>query len=388
MAPRPRTQAEMARDRQAEDEKRQMEIYGDLLPDVSVLRRRGFVVNREGNKFRVGNKLLNRDEVRAMAQREGGLAGMSFTRRTETASGLQVGQSVPLRPRRPSTATPLPSTKQKALAGAAAAKKAQAAQHSTELGAKPRVVWLDLGLLTVDKTYQRDISQQGAAHVNRILQAFNWNCYQPIIVSERPDGTYAVIDGQHRLEAAKKHPLVDSLPCYIIDAPDVAKQASIFVAVNSRRISLTSLQQFHAAIAARQPEALEAAAVCRNAGVTILRSPPSYDIPAKSIVAPFTLLKLLRQVGRPAVSAAIRLLADAQPEAVNAFRSPTIAALTRLCADPKVERGLLKALIADADMARLYDDIRNERIARGGTLETAAERVLRARLRQPSARAA
>lgn len=375
--------AERAAAAKAEEAARMEQLYGDLLPDVQVLRTRGFVVTVESDKFRVGNKLLDRAGVRAMAQREGGLAGMAFTRPGTTVSGLRVGDSVALTQKKPVKATPLPTTKQKVLTGAAASSKARAAQHSTDLGVRPRVVWLDLALLTVDKSYQREIGQKGAAHITRILQAFNWNCYQPIVVSEREDGTYAVIDGQHRLEAAKKHPLIDSLPCYIIDAPDVAKQAAIFVAVNSRRIGLTSLQQFHAAVAAKQPEAMEAAGVCRNAGVTILKAPPSYDIPPKSVLSPFTLLKMLRLVGRPAVSAAITMLATTHPDTVNAFRSPTIAALCRLCADPKVSGPRLRTTLAATDLTRFYDDVRNDRTKNGGTLETAAERVLRSKLNPP-----
>lgn len=372
--------AERAAAAKAEDEARQKALYGDLLPDVLTLRRRGYVVTREGAKFRVSNKLLDKAEVRAMASREGGLAGMAFTRPGQTASGLKVGDTVTLKPKKPVKATPLPTTKEKALVGAAAAAKAKAAQHSTDLGAKPRVVWLDLALLTVDRTYQRDINQKGAAHVSRILQAFNWNCYQPIVVSERDDGTYAVIDGQHRLEAAKKHPLIDSLPCYIIDAADAAKQAAIFVAVNSRRIALTSLQQFHAAVAAKDAGALIAADLCSQAGVKILKAPPSYDIPPRSIISPFTLLKMVRQVGRPSVATAIKLLAETHPDTLNAFRAPFIAALCRVVADPNIDVARIRAVLAATDLARFYDETRNGRITSGGTLETSAERALRERI--------
>lgn len=377
--------AERAAAAKLEDAARQQELYGDIQPHVEILRKRGFVITVERDKFRVDNKLLTRAEVRALAQREGGLAGMAFTRTpAKTASGLKIGDAVPLTPKKAATVTPLPTTKLKVLSGAAASAVAKAAQHSTDLGPKPRVVWLDLGLLTVDKSYQREVGKAGITHINRILLAFNWNCYQPIVVSERDDGTYAVIDGQHRLEAAKKHPQIDSLPCYIIEAPDVAKQAEIFVAVNSRRIGLTSLQQFHAAVAAKQREAMEAFGVCRNAGVVILKTPPSYDIPPKSVLSPNTLLKMLRQVGQPAVATAIKMLADTHPETVNAFRSPTIAALCRIAADPKVDVVKLKAVLAATDLAGFYVDVRNDRTKTGGTLETVAERLLRARLSVPA----
>lgn len=52
--------AERAAAAKAEDEARQRALYGDLLPDVLTLRKRDFVVTREGAKFRVGNKLLDK----------------------------------------------------------------------------------------------------------------------------------------------------------------------------------------------------------------------------------------------------------------------------------------------------------------------------------------
>jgi hypothetical protein len=45
-------------------------LYGDLLADVLLLRRRGFGLHREGALFRVGNRLLDADGLRAVAARE------------------------------------------------------------------------------------------------------------------------------------------------------------------------------------------------------------------------------------------------------------------------------------------------------------------------------
>jgi len=45
-------------------------LYGALLPDIVLLRRRGFGVHCEGALFRVGNRLLDAEAVRAVAARE------------------------------------------------------------------------------------------------------------------------------------------------------------------------------------------------------------------------------------------------------------------------------------------------------------------------------
>ena len=173
---------EARRQREAEEAANYRALYGEALPSVELLRKRGYIVTREGKQIRVGNKLLAPDEVMAMAGREAGVAGLPVRRVTATASGLRVGQAMALTPKKPAPATAAPkkSTPSAAappmprrLAGAAAASAAKAAEHSTDLGTRPRVVWLGLELLVVDPRYQREINQHGQAHINRILKAFN-----------------------------------------------------------------------------------------------------------------------------------------------------------------------------------------------------------------------
>lgn len=375
-----------AAEQRAEDAARPRKIYGALLPDVQLLQSRGFVITKERGQLMIGGRETTAEDLQAKAARERRLLGAAPTaarRVTTTAGGLKVGDTVvkPVRAVSEAAQRTLSQVKTKAIPRSRAtpgkAHRAEGPAFSADLGKRPKVVWLDLALLGVDKRYQREIGRAGVTHVNRIASAFNWNCYQPIVVSERGDGSYAVIDGQHRLEAARKHPLVDELPCYVIDAPGVAAQAAVFVAVNSRRLGLTSLQTFFAAVAAGDALALEAALVARAAGVTLLRSPPSYDIPARSILSPGTLQKMLRRVGRPAVQAALKMLAAAHPTTLNAFRSPTIAALCVLAADKSIDQARLQQVLAGLDLGKLYDDARNARVIFKGTIETATERVLR-----------
>lgn len=341
-------------ERRAAEEAAYRKLYGDLLPAVELLRRRGYVVSREGGKFRVGNKLLDRAEVRALAQREGGLAGLSFTRKGETAGGLKVGHVEKIAPRAArsaggrasddGSAHPAAARAPRPLSGAAKAAKARADEHSAELGTRPRVVWLDLGLLEVDRRYQREINKAGEAHINRILKGFNWNRYQPIIVTEGEGGRYAVIDGQHRLEAAKKHPLIDALPCYIIDAPEMAAQAEIFVAVNSDRRGLTGLQKFWASHAAANREAVALVEACAAAGVTIPRTTPAGGLAPRTIVGPNVVLRHVGQHGRAAVQAAIGLLAEAWPAAKTGFRVPNLGAIATIASTPYGRDRLLRTL--------------------------------------------
>lgn len=68
-APGKSPQARAAESRAAEAA-RQVELYGTAIDDVMLLRQRGFVVVREGERCRVGNKLLTIEGLRAIAARE------------------------------------------------------------------------------------------------------------------------------------------------------------------------------------------------------------------------------------------------------------------------------------------------------------------------------
>lgn len=331
----------------AEDAARQKELYGPHADDARVLRVRGFVVTAEGgDRFRVGNQILDGAALQAKADRERRLMGAPAEVRkpTETATGLAIGQAEPLAPKKAKPAPRAADAPARRLSGAAAASQAKAAEHSTDLGVRPRVVWLDLGLLTVDRRYQREISGGGTAHINRILRAFNWNRYQPIVVTESADGTFAVIDGQHRLEAAKKHPLIRELPCYVIDAPDLEAQAAIFVSVNRDRRGLTSLQKFWASVAAGDREATALATACEVAGVTVPRAPPSGGLSPMTLLGPNVVLRLVGRFGRAAALQAIALIGEAWPAAVEGFRVGNLAALTAIAATPYSRERLLRAL--------------------------------------------
>ena len=285
---------------------------------------------------------------------------------------------------RPTKASPLLSTaKQKAPAKPKALPKPKVPEHSTDLGDRPRVVWLDLALLKVDGSYQREVGKGGRTHINNIVKAFNWNCYQPIVVTEREDGTYAVIDGQHRLEAAKKHPLIDSLPCYIIAAPDVAVQASIFVSINTARLALTSQAKFWAAHAAGIKSAVVLVEICRAVGVTVPRSQPRAAAAVLAIMAPLVAQRLIERHGKAPVREAIGLMATAHPTARLAFRSHFVEALVRIAADPVYSRDRAGAILAKTDLVRLHADVIVRSGGGGGGRATAAEQILRAKFGMP-----
>ena len=71
-------------------------------------------------------------------------------------------------------------------------------------GHPPKLEWLALADLRVDPSYQRGITKMGLRTITKIVTAFEWSLFSPLIVAPVPGtSSYAMIDGQHR--ATEEH---------------------------------------------------------------------------------------------------------------------------------------------------------------------------------------
>ncbi|MBF0307650.1 MAG: ParB N-terminal domain-containing protein, partial [Alphaproteobacteria bacterium] len=143
---------------------------------------------------------------------------------------------------------------------------------AAHLGPRPVLNWISLDLLVVDERYQRRVNERGVKLINKIVKEFAWSRFQPLVVTG-PDasGDFPVIDGQHRLEACRRHPAVTEAPCWIVAASAVADQARAFVSVNKDRLGVTAINVFWARLAAGDPDAVWLRSICDQAGVQIGR---------------------------------------------------------------------------------------------------------------------
>lgn len=133
-------------------------------------------------------------------------------------------------------------------------------------GDVPVLDWLDPGLIDADPLYQRPLDE---TRVDAILKGFTWRSFGAIVVVPQADGKYHATDGQHRLEAAKRHPKVTHVPAVIVKAEDIQSEASIFVEINKNRKNVSALELFFAGLAADDDDALTIHQVCERAGVRI-----------------------------------------------------------------------------------------------------------------------
>tara|TARA_Y100000310_G_scaffold29459_1_gene27934 strand:+ start:66 stop:815 length:750 start_codon:yes stop_codon:yes gene_type:complete len=149
-------------------------------------------------------------------------------------------------------------------------------EFSQDLGAAPKLAWLALDDLIVDEKYQRSAGRKDSLTlIRRMAEGFCWRDFQPPTVTAGLNGHYVIIDGQHRVEAARLHPMIKKVPCYIVEAPDIKDQAKGFIAINRDRIRVHTLNVHHAALVAGDPDALHIQWICDQAKVSIPRNPVS-----------------------------------------------------------------------------------------------------------------
>lgn len=139
-------------------------------------------------------------------------------------------------------------------------------------GTMPSIEWIQLDRLNVDDTYQRSVeTAPSRALISRIGREWDWRLCVPLMVSRRDDGLY-VIDGQHRLFGARLRTDVPQLPCSISTYDGPADEAAMFVAANRERRTMNRLDDFHAAQAGGNEEALAVAAIITSVGFTVSRT--------------------------------------------------------------------------------------------------------------------
>lgn len=113
---------------------------------------------------------------------------------------------------------------------------------------------IDKNELNIDYSYQReDINH---AKILEIARAWSWVGCGAILVAVRPDGTWFVFDGQHRVLAAKKRADVTTLPCMVYECDSIQQEAAGFLITNDQRKPVTAIGKFKSLVIAEDAVAI------------------------------------------------------------------------------------------------------------------------------------
>lgn len=201
--------------------------------------------------------------------------------------------------------------------------------------------------LSLDDSYQRS-TDNGASRalIKKIATGWDWRMCLPLVVSKRDDGSLWVIDGQHRLAAAKMRGDIPFLPCCVGVYGTVADEAAMFVAMNRARKTMNRLDDFHAAIASGDPQSIEVAKLITDAGFTVSRKTGSQSWRPGEVAFTAAITRVLRKHGPKVCVNALALMKDIWPDEVLSAGSSMFTALTKMEITPPD--------IADFDQARMH----------------------------------
>jgi hypothetical protein len=224
-----------------------------------------------------------------------------------------------------------------------------------DIGPRPELRWLPIAALIVDRRYQREIStKRGRRAIEKMAAYFHWRRFTPVVVSPRDDGRFAVLDGQHKIEAARRRHLAE-VPCYIVETAGLEEEADSFLSINGDRVAITAQQMFHAALAAGQAEASAVLRICTSAGVEIPRYPiPRTSMKPNQTLAIGTIRLAFREHGAEPVVDALAILRAAFPEDAGELSARAIRALIVLLTEPGKQLDRRQLILAVA--SRLDDE--------------------------------
>lgn len=169
--------------------------------------------------------------------------------------------------------------------------------------------------LYVDPAYQRNIGARGLRQIKKIVEAFDWNRFKPPICAyAEAEGrtVLKVLDGQHTAIACASHPEIHFIPVMIVEASHTFEQASAFVGQNTERLQVTPLQLHQSALVARDIDALTVDLVCKQAGVTILRTSTSDRYKPGETISINSIQSLINKHGNEVAREILTVLARAE----------------------------------------------------------------------------
>ena len=252
-----------------------------------------------------------------------------------------------------------------------------------DLGKRPELKWLPVGKLKADPRYQRTIeTRRGQALIERIGAAFHWSAFQAILAMPDGEGAWLVLDGQHRVEAARRVKVTE-VPAVVVASVSLEEQAAAFVQANRDRVAVTPYALHHANLIAGDTGAAAIDRVCRKAGVSIPRYPgPADKLKPGDTLALGTIGALIKHHGEALAGLAIAAVAAGHRSRRGELRAPTFkAAAAILAVAPAAERPVrakaITSALARSAPAALEAAAVRRRAETGGTHEKAVETVLR-----------
>lgn len=243
-------------------------------------------------------------------------------------------------------------------------------------GTLPVLQYCPPAQLAIDPLYQRQLDQRSQQLIWRIAAGWDWNLFQPLVVARRPDGELFVVDGQHRLEAAKLRGDIQQLPCVIFSSSAAADEAEVFVKLNQERRPLTAFALYNAALATGDPVVTALAEIFRDTGWAIVGTADTKTLKPGELNCVGRIRRLHAQHGDRLTRMVLTVLARAFPGQSIQHPSYMCAAIFRVAIEHNDVSSHLLVDLLDRPQEAWHTDFYQRAAADGCGIEAAAIAVL------------
>jgi hypothetical protein len=157
--------------------------------------------------------------------------------------------------------------------------------------------------LLIDDGYQRTVN---ISRAKKMAKEWDWLLAGALTVAET-GGRYFVIDGQHRLAAAKMLDDIEEMPCIVHHGLSQAKSADVFLGINTQGQKPTMHQRFKALVIAKDPIALEMTKDLAMGGYKVKNAPQGTGKVLNAISAVYNAYKTNQEHARRALNVCLDL---------------------------------------------------------------------------------
>jgi|688.fasta_scaffold182153_4 hypothetical protein len=180
---------------------------------------------------------------------------------------------------------------------------------------------LAVASLNICDAYQRTVVR---SQVNSIARDLDQDAFGSLTIGERRDGSYWIVDGQQRCEAAKKLG-IQTVPCDVFQSEGPRHEARVFRIKNKHRTNISPVTLFKGAMTEGDEQTLAIVEVVRLSGLKIGLDCHSVKWPY--IRAVRALERSYRRCGGEGLSAALSMICDAWPGEDGALQGDMIEGL-------------------------------------------------------------
>lgn len=132
-------------------------------------------------------------------------------------------------------------------------------------------VKLSVREISIDPTYQRALDE---SRVDAMARHLDETRIGVPVLSLRKDGSYVVLDGQHRVEAMRRAGLSDhKIFCEVHNGLTPAEEAALFLRLNNGRKPVRVFDKYRARMVAKEPTAVEFTRIAHSLGLRIGAAP-------------------------------------------------------------------------------------------------------------------